>query len=1166
MIKHKSLIVYILFLIISFSIIGFHFYDNKEEYENEIHLSKDILYQQFLKKKEKRSNGYIKSDRPDQFLEVMRSLKVNKDGENYEDGYKLKEVRKAQRIKNSNQRLQQTITDQSWIERGPSNVPGRTRTLVIDKNDPSGNTWITGSVAGGIWKTSNKGESWSPLTETLPNLSISHIAQSNSNPNILYACTGEGYGNIDGVKGDGILKSIDGGNTWIPIESTINNENFQIVNRIIIDPQNENNIVVCTSANPNGLFYRSSIFKSIDGGNNWTKTYQVSNGSFHYAIQQIIADPSDFSIQFAAIKNTGIIKSTDEGNTWSPVNGISTNGRIEMSISEVDSKYIFASIAGEGNGSSDGNLYYSSDNGDNWHFLDKPVYPEFLGGQGWYDNTIISHPFDSLSFYIGGVDLWKININTTLNTFTYKRISDAYGNTNQNGSIIINGQDILPGFHPDHHSLITRKITSNTFYIINTNDGGVYYSDTGLTPGEADGSWTFAGNGYNTTQFYGIDKKTGSNQYIGGSQDNGTWISNSNPNKNSTYKRWLGGDGFETVWHSKKADLILGSIYNNNIYKSSDGGNTYYKSIDGLTDTNENGPFITKLANSKKNPDTVFAIGKSGIWKTTDFGDNWTLKSIDNNTWSLSPFMDITVSDADPDIVWAGNYFGSNSLQVSSDNGNTFNAVEGSNALNVTGYISGIKADPIETETAYLLFSYPNYPKILKTEDFGENWVDISGFQNNNSSSTGFPNVAVYDLLIFPYNNDYLWAGTEIGIYESLDGGNSWHPLNGVIPAVCIWDMKYSDNQVYVGTHGRGIWSIDIPLNPQPNITNQIVLLNGNEFEFTIDAEADSIIVINENKDVIKRNQKNLQEGENVLFLSNDELENSQSLQLISFKNNKQFQSTFTAIDSYNFNSPVDEYYNDFKDFTTVSDFESQGINFNSSIVGFSFAALHSNHPFEGGTAYSYLRTPIIVDKENPNIFYKDVTLISSSSGYVSVEAKKGNEEWVSISKEYDSSFDETWQYYSDLGSNGAQTLEVRHQIRLDDYYAIGDTLLIRFKIYAEEPSKNWGWAITYLNIQSIVEEEVTSSFNDKLFNSIKLYPNVIQNRSTQLYIDSPFRQVIHYQVFDLSGKTLIESSTININIGKNEIPLNLSSLKKGVYIVAVWNKNSKSTFKIIIE
>ena len=177
----------------------------------------------------------------------------------------------------------------NWVERGPGNVSGRTRGIIVDPDDPNHDTWFAGSVGGGIWKTTNAGDSWTNLTPDLPNLATSTIAMAMSNHNVIYAGTGEGFFNVDQIDGTGIWKSTDRGASWEQLASTANNKKMQNITRLIIDPSDEN--VLLVSATP-GFYYTASadyphsgIFRSTDGGVSWNMVYDAgfsSAGRFNF--------------------------------------------------------------------------------------------------------------------------------------------------------------------------------------------------------------------------------------------------------------------------------------------------------------------------------------------------------------------------------------------------------------------------------------------------------------------------------------------------------------------------------------------------------------------------------------------------------------------------------------------------------------------------------------------------------------------------------------------------------------------------------------------------------------------------------------------------------------------------------------------------------------------
>ena len=362
--------------------------------------------------------------------------------------------------------------------------------------------------------------------------------------------------------------------------------------------------------------------------------------------------------------------------------------------------------------------------------------------------------------------------------------------------------------HVDHHNLILIPVDEarGEFKVLNANDGGVHFSE--------DGGETFTGStGYNTTQFYGLDKKPGENVYIGGTQDNGSWLSGNNPQSDASWEHVLGGDGFDALWHATDARLVLASIYSNRIYRSEDGGRTFAS----IERPEHSSPFFTVLSNSRDVPDRVFAIGARGVWRSVDFGANWQVIPIPGRQWGFSFAGKVRVSLANADVVWAGYRMDDNgpvrgTMHVSLDGGERFRPT--TIPVFAPGVIiSGLATHPHQDSSAYVLFSAYGQPKILHTTDLGQSWQDLSGFADSQDgeSTNGFPDVAVYDLLVMPHDPDIIWAGTEIGLFESTDGGTYWEYADNGLPAVSVWQMKLVDDQVILATHGRGIWTIDLP-------------------------------------------------------------------------------------------------------------------------------------------------------------------------------------------------------------------------------------------------------------------------------------------------------------------------------------------------------------------
>jgi photosystem II stability/assembly factor-like uncharacterized protein len=400
----------------------------------------------------------------------------------------------------------------------------------------------------------------------------------------------------------------------------------------------------------------------------------------------------------------------------------------------------------------------------------------------------------------------------------FGRVSTQGANISQ----LTRSNDIL-SIHVDHHQLATivTDRAARRFRLISVNDGGLAYSD------DAGGTWLMRDRGMNTNQFYTAIKRQGANEYIGGVQDGNPMRSGPNPDANGAYTDQNTprnfADGFAVAWNYRNPQLLLASNQYNRIVRSTDGGNSYQVSVNGLTDACSNlsncggadtlAPFFTKLANSDRQPDLVLAVSRNGVWRSTNFGQNWTnIRLTANQGWG--GFLDVEVSDADPNIVWAGGSMitgtttaNSRFLWVSNNGGTSFSRVQ--NFSRSLGNITALVPDPSNAQTCYALFSQSRGPKILRTTNLGQSWEDLSGFGTNETSSNGFPDVAVYSLLAFP-DRQTIWVGTEIGLFESTNNGTSWRLANNGLPAVHIWDMKVRDGQVVVATHGRGIWTVDL--------------------------------------------------------------------------------------------------------------------------------------------------------------------------------------------------------------------------------------------------------------------------------------------------------------------------------------------------------------------
>ncbi len=1028
---------------------------------------------QINKKREKGESD--KTDKPNEFTKYFKDItsKFNSDENNYPLNYRVSEFLKAKSKSSNIKSKAATIT---WQQRGPANVGGRTRGLIVDPDDVTHNTWYAGAATGGIWKTIDGGSTWTCLTDDIPNLSANTIAMAESNHNIIYAGTGESFPGGTYLQGSGVFKSTDRGDTWTQLVNTANNEDFEYVNRLVIDPLNPDIVIVATEA---------GVLKTINGGTDWTKVYSSSTG-----IEDLDADPSNFNKLYATEHAVGVVKSEDAGDNWTlAINGLEQGLRYELAVSPVNTAKIYLSV----NTSDKPVAYRSIDYGNTWvRFYDNDDVPDdFLGGQGEYDNIITAHPYNEDVAYLGGVNLWKIDysnpgtpsesdpaiyrislentetflsfinfggaylnggmelgtendatdlvstdwssveirfgagmvqkahrftvggvgsgvpasdyvyedyvdvpfevwdvtnnrqlmasfrdqaengvydlvkriesdpsvgreylfvnaveysetpsVNIAKNAgHSYKQlyffwptlaeggtwdennlpdskisitygainevkgtssvVTDAYGsgdnNYNQGAGF---GTTSIPGVHPDHHNFVIVPINevTDSFLVVNANDGGLAISKNSAI------TFNQLPNNYITTQFYGVAKNPEANEYIGGMQDNGTWRSSAGENASSEtdYLFQIGGDGFECIWHASDPNKIIGSLYNNSFKKTVNGGETWTYATSGIT--SDDGPFISRLSTHKNTPDNLYAVGKNGVYKSTNFGGSWQMKTIGTG-WlpegrtAVTSQHNVEVSLANENIVWAGAAMSEANgwkIFVSTDQAETFNPVADFTGADLSGYISGIATHPFEDSTAYILFSFPGESKIIRTNDLGQNWEDISGFNGASTSSNGFPDVVTHCLVVLPNDPSTIWVGTDIGLLESTDDGASWHYANNGIPAVSIYDMFVQDGQVVIATHGRGIWTASIEeLSYIPELNGEYSGKQTISAIYEVSADVDSLELYS--NDLYISAVTNVQAGSDTIKMSVS-AEGEYQIQLKSYSGNNVYYSNFSNV------------------------------------------------------------------------------------------------------------------------------------------------------------------------------------------------------------------------------------------------------------------------------
>jgi hypothetical protein len=631
----------------------------------------------------------------------------------------------------------------------------------------------------------------------------------------------------------------------------------------------------------------------------------------------------------------------------------------------------------------------------------------------------------------------------------------------------------------------------------------------------------------------------------------------------------LAGDGFEALWHSIDGKKMIGSSQFNGFSRSLDGGITWTAATTGLSTDQTTFPFLSKLSCSKQAPDLLYTVSSAGVWKSTDFGGSWTLTSIASG-WGLTSFANVEVSRANANIVWAGSGAAASNLFVSTNAGNTFAAVPNPAGFTL-GTITRIATHPTNEKIAYALFSFAKTAKILMTQDLGQTWNDISGFGTGTSSTNGFPDVAVYSLYVRPDNTNIIWAGTEIGIIESLDGGVSWALLTE-FPSVPVWNMKGQDDEIVIATHGRGIWTAKVPTDQNINFPVPSIIASGTspQSKFIVQAHLpyhyDSVQLILNAQTV---NFIPPDSGTYNIQLSNVQ-KGSLAIHVIGYVGRSPVYSLTSTGQNLSL-LPSQQKFLDY--FTAGSNFYLQGLTIAS--FGTSNTSMQSPHSYGANQDVSgTLLVPIIVSSgSNTSLSYQDVALVQpGTSGslfgqpafndYVVAEATKDGLQWTTVANGYNASVDANWLTTFNATGTGSPSLTVTETLDLKNKFTAGDTLLIRFRLHANsDATTGWGWSIDNLYIQ----QQPTGLEPAIHAVTISAYPNPTTG-NVNLNFTLPTESTVTITLWDMTGQSMLVKDLGKQTKGSHETELTMASMPDGVYLMRVKTNAAEQTLRILLK
>jgi len=658
----------------------------------------------------------------------------------------------------------------TWVSLGPTNGAGKMGALAVHPTAPG--TLYAGADGGGIWKTTDGGTSWGPVSDGIAILAISALALAPSSPNVLYAGTGS-----QTIPGIGMLKSTDGGVTWSMVGSPV----FNIL-RISVHPNNPQELV----------FAGGEVSRSTDGGVSWTKAINVAS-------EDLARDPSNPQILYTLGASFDVQKSTDGGVTWQEKrSGLPTtptqfilSQHLATSPSSPQVLYLSAQVRDQATGADHCQMFKTVDGAESWvELLSVANNPDaaishFLT-QGTRNSAIVVSPTDPNVVIAGGLN--------------YIKSSD--------GGV---SWKVLPFRNTTMHvDAVDLQYQGSTLYI--ANDGGIWSSpDDGETA--ASHNLSLVSRQHYTLAIDPVDQ----NRMLSGSQDNGVDL---RPDSGSPQWTSLAtGDGFDCVIDPDNPAV---AYYLAGIYSSGNPIRYFRTKTAGSPDTSwqeitpqfPGGEFGHGLALDTNRSTTVYTSSYR-LWKSTDEGDSWSplpTTTSDGSSWDTSgSFVEfVTLAPSDSSIVMVTHL--RSGIFRSTDGGMTWT----NSVLNNPPFIGKLEIDPQNPQVVYAAYNEPfTTNRLFMSTDGGRTWAP---------RSQGLPEFDVQAIRVDPTDSNTLYCGTDVGVYQSTDQGASWQRLGAGLPNVQVNALEIFDDgsRLRAATYGRGVWEISLrpPSIPQPRITS----------------------------------------------------------------------------------------------------------------------------------------------------------------------------------------------------------------------------------------------------------------------------------------------------------------------------------------------------------
>ncbi|HKI31499.1 MAG TPA: hypothetical protein VKA46_06500 [Gemmataceae bacterium] len=694
---------------------------------------------------------------------------------------------------------------------GPANMGGRVSDLAVVESRPA--TLYVATASGGLWKTTNNGTTWDAVFERETTVSLGAVAVAPSNPDVVWVGTGEANPRNSVAWGDGVYKSSDGGKTW----RNVGLRDTQHVGRVVIHPTNPDVVYVAALGHVWGPNKERGLYKTTDGGATWK---QVKYLDADTGFIDLVMDPDDPNTLYAAAYRVrrdafsggnpaeqtgplaGLYKTTDGGNTWKRLGkGLPDRplGRCGLAVYRKDPRVLYAVVQTDATvlrretewgqpartnaDPSTGGVFRSGDRGETWVKLND------LCPRPFYFSQVRIDPGDDRRLYVLGVTL----------------------HASRDGGRTFATDDAAPGVHADLHALwIDPK---DPEHMVAGSDGGAYLSyDRGKT-------WEHPKN-LPIGQFYAVAVDMSRPYWVyGGLQDNGSWggpsaTRNADGVTGANWFRVLAMDGFYCQVDPGDANLIYaegqyGELRRVNL---ATGLSIAVKPRPGRGEPEYRFNWNSPILLSPHNPAVVY-FGGNGLFRSRDRGDHWDVISPDLTLGQRGRSPDfghtlttIAESPIKADVLWVGSDDGR--VQVSRNGGRDWGDVSAAVPdVPRERHVSRVIASSFAEGTAYLAIDRhrndDRRPYLFRTTDHGGTWKPIMS-----DLPEGGP---VYVVRESSRNPDLLLAGTEFGLFVSLDSGGHWEKYPG-LPTVAVHDLVIHprDRELVIGTHGRSIYVVDV--------------------------------------------------------------------------------------------------------------------------------------------------------------------------------------------------------------------------------------------------------------------------------------------------------------------------------------------------------------------